>query len=91
MTDDNFSNWQEAWEAEAQQSASAYTNYSDQELLTEIQAGRFGEFYVIWQEIARRQNAPLFLNPLNQIIANPNLDSLIKQHTQETVNSLLNL
>lgn len=55
MSDEpEFTNWQDAWEAQARGELDALRARPVAELLGLVRAGRFGGYYVLWDAIAER-------------------------------------
>lgn len=65
-----FSNWQEAWEWHAGQTAHAYDDLPAAELLAQIRAGRYDQYYTIWYSLRRQttlaEAAPVLLEVLRR-------------------------
>ncbi|MCW5878891.1 MAG: hypothetical protein KIS80_08505 [Anaerolineales bacterium] len=75
-----FSNWQEAWEWHARQTADYFAHQSAEQLLAEIDAGNYDGYYTIWYSLREKtsleQGAPVLLNVLRREVGN----SLIRYH-----------
>ena len=80
-----FTNWQEAWEHEAQQSAQVFTDFSDEQLLAYIQQGFSDPFFVVWQEIGSRKKPKVFADALRAVIADEKRSKLDRYHAEQAL------
>lgn len=86
-----FSNWQEAWEWEAQRTSDAYGELSTAELLARVQAGRYDFYYTIWRRVQEKctlaQAAPVLIDVLRREAGEPMM--LIRYHCAGALFGLL--
>ena len=65
-----FTNWQEAWEWHASQTAQSYADLPVADLLARIRGGHYDHYYTIWSSLARRatlaEAAPVLLEVLRR-------------------------
>jgi hypothetical protein len=85
MTTPSFTNWQEAWEYEAQQNAQTFTNFSNEQLLAYIQQGFSDPFFVVWQEIGSRKKPEIFADALRAVIADIKRPKLDRHHAEQAL------